>query len=679
MTTPTDGLTAFSQDLHQLIYSTADAGEDVQFHAEAFTQRMMDLLEEYGESENAVPCTYKKGSVRISGYGISEDDHDVEIFVTEFTDSVPPPSVPAATIRKMAEGADSFIEACFKGLHKNLEPATPAYDMALHLHQAKAKIAKIRVVLLTDGIAKDPGIKSHDVAGIAVSYHIWDLERIYRIESSGEKREQIVIDLAKQGGSLPVLGEERNQEYSCYLAVIPGLTIAELYDEWGSRLLERNVRAFLQSRGKVNSGIRQTILNEPGMFLIFNNGISATASEAMLEGPKGQRRVTALRDFQVVNGGQTTASLHHAWKKDKADLSQIQVHMKLTVIKSQDRIDEIVPKISQFSNTQNPVSAADFYSNDPFHVELEALSRTVWAPDPAGGKKLSRWFYERARGQYVNERVGQGTDSRQKAWSELNQSRQRFTKTDLAKYENSWQQLPHEVSRGAQKNFVHFSEMLATQKGFLPNQQYFQDLVAKAILFKETDRIVATEEFGGYKAQIATYTVAWLSFLSQQKINLRRVWENQALTDSVREDLRRLARLVNGHIRSNAGANISEWCKKPACWEQLKSQTVALSPNTVTELVTRSEHQAFEKAKQQIAARDAGEIQQVVEVPAATWLELSSWAKMTNNLTPFHRSLTFSIGKTLSRGGKPSAKQAPHALEALKQAKAKGFRPPGNK
>ena len=92
---------------------------------------------------------------------------------------------------------------------------------------------------------------------------------------------------------------------------------------------------------------------------------------------------------------------------------------KITVIDS-SRIDSIAPYISLYANTQNKVTGADFSANDPFHVRLEELSRTIWAPAPEGGQRQTRWFYERARGQYADEVVRAGTMAERRKFRMMN-------------------------------------------------------------------------------------------------------------------------------------------------------------------------------------------------------------------------------------------------------------------
>lgn len=91
-------------------------------------------------------------------------------------------------------------------------------------------------------------------------------------------RETIEIDFQeKYNLTVPCIENSASEKYSVYLAIISGELLAALYDEYRDRLLEKNVRSFLQVKGAVNKGIRDTLRDEPEMFLAYNNGISVTA------------------------------------------------------------------------------------------------------------------------------------------------------------------------------------------------------------------------------------------------------------------------------------------------------------------------------------------------------------------------------------------------------------------
>ena len=314
--------------------------------------------------------------------------------------------------------------------------------------------SRLRLFLLTNSITSVTTLPDSSLDGLPVSYEIWDLARFHRMATSGTLSEPIVVEF---DDPLPCLATpETDRDFSVFLAILPGRTLSALYGQYGTRLLELNVRSFLQAKGAVNRGIRDTLLTDPERFLAYNNGITATASKVEFTSlPGGGQAIRRIHDLQIVNGGQTTASIHYAHVRDKADISGVFVQMKLTVV-APDRLQEIVPEISRYSNTQNKVTLVDFSSNHPFHVEVEKITRSLWAPAADGSGQETRWFYERARGQYADALARERTPARQRAFKTMHPLRQKFTKADVAKFEHSWDQLPHIVSRGAEKNFREF-------------------------------------------------------------------------------------------------------------------------------------------------------------------------------------------------------------------------------
>ncbi|MBK9765319.1 MAG: AIPR family protein [Flavobacteriales bacterium] len=237
-----------------------------------------------------------------------------------------------------------------------------------------------------------------------------------------------------------------NDVYECYLAIVPGTLLATLYRNYGTRLLESNVRAFLQQTGKVNKGIMQTIRNAPEMFLPYNNGLAATALDVQTEVVNDHLYLTSMRDFQIVNGGQTTASLFHTEHKHKVDLSKVFVQMKLTVIKDEEKKNAAVPDIARYANSQNKVSELDLSSNNPILQKLEELSRTVYAIDQVDRSKQSIWYFEQVKGQY-REALAKEPNNRKEAFKRKYPKPQVIIKSEVAKYMNTWARLPYHVAK----------------------------------------------------------------------------------------------------------------------------------------------------------------------------------------------------------------------------------------
>ncbi len=642
------------------------------------TNVMLEYLEDAGEVTDPVICPFRGYGLQLNAYAISEDNDAVDIFVSLYSDADQPRTVSQTDIDAAIKRAIQLYHRAINDLYTAFEKDNDTYEFAITLHQNKDIIKKVRICALTNGLVKPIALKNISIGGADVSFSLWDIDRLYRCVTSGKMRETIEIDFEERfHTTIPCIENTASEKYSVYLAILSGEVLAALYEEFRDRLLEKNVRSFLQVKGGVNKGIRDTLKDEPDMFLAYNNGISVTAeSVEIVRDENGKPSIKRIRDMQIVNGGQTTASIYNAMidKKASIDLSKVYVQMKLSVIRSPEDMDEIVPRISTFANTQNKIQIADFSANDPFHRRIEELSRTIWAP-AVNGQKSQNWFYERARGQYADMLTRESTARRKKEYKDTHPL---FTKTDLAKYENTWDQLPFQVSEGAQKNFHKFMLRLKERKGFVPDEAYYRNLIAKAILFRQTERLVQKQQYGGYRANIVTYTLAFLSFKTAQRIDLERIWKEQCLTPALEQEIIDTSRFVQQLIvNPPGGANIGEWCKKEKCWQTIRDYDHNVSDALQSELLSVAKPTAVSiqtaTSINAITAEEQKLIDEVAAIPAETWFALSRWAKETKNFQPWQRSLLFSVGTLVGRGQKPSVKQANHALKAYKEAQKKGF------
>ena len=659
--------------------------EDIQEHSDdlswedQFAEMMIEHLTEAGEIDDGEICEHKRKNLKINGYSYGSDIDSIDIFTVFCSRKIPSLSISENQIQGELDKAENFLQKCIlEGYFNSIPEASPVLDLSLLLHERRETLQHARIILFTDCRSKPLALREKCIGNLKITYHIWDILRLNQILNSGSKRETIEINFQNEFDKLiPCLEiSDGNPDYKTVLAVFPGKVLADLYGKYGARLLERNVRTFLQARGKVNKGIRATLNTEPDMFLAYNNGITGTAESIEFAESNGGTGIKFLKDFQVVNGGQTTASLYHTLKNDKVDLTDTFVQAKICIISDREKVDKVVPLISRYSNSQNKVSEADFYANDPFHMEIEEFSRTIWAPASAGSNQQTRWFYERARGQY-NDEKSKLTPAVRKKFNLETPSRQKFTKTDLAKFENTWNQLPWIVSLGAQKNFRDFTARISERKGFKADKDFFQKLIARAILFKNAERIISNQNYGGYRANIVTYSLAWISFLSYQKIDLNKIWKQQDLSESLSETIRKISETVHHHIVNPPdGRNITEWCKKETCWKSLKEIEVPvnmsdinsdmLSPSGRVTCVSEKGIEGPDKNDQKIIA-------EIMEVPSEKWFELARWAKETDNLQTWQRSISFSLGKLLARGKTPSRKQAIQGAKIIEEAKSFGF------
>lgn len=643
-----------------------------------FTSIMLEYLEEAGEADDYVMCPFRGYGLQLNAYSLSEDYEDLTIYVSIYVNSDKPKSIGQPDIDAAIKRAIQLYQKAVNDLYTSFQKDNDTYEFAISLHDHKNEIKTVRICALTNGLVKPIDFKNINIGNAEVSFSIWDIDRLYRCVMSGKMRETIEINFQEKFNmTIPCIENATSDKYRVYLAIISGELLAGLYDEFRDRLLEKNVRSFLQVKGAVNKGIRDTLRDEPDMFLAYNNGISVTAeSVEIVRDENGKPSIKSIRDMQIVNGGQTTASIYNAHKDKKinADLSKVFVQMKISVITSSEDLDEIVPRISAFANTQNKVQIADFSANDPYHRRIEELSRTIWAP-AQGGSLPQNWFYERARGQYADMLARESTTLRRKKYKEQHPL---FTKTDLAKYENTWDQLPFYVSEGAQKNFRRFTIRISQQKGKLPDEQYYHNLIAKAIMFRRTEKLVSQQQYGGYRANIVTYTLAFLSYKTAQRIDLERIWKTQALTEALEKEIVEVSRFIQQTIvNPPGGANVGEWCKKEKCWKEIREYKYEISTELADELIS------VEKAKKEqsidssieLTENDQAIIDEAASIPAATWFELSRWAKETQNFAPWQRSIVFSVGTLIGREKKPSIKQSIQALKVYNGALEKGFDP----
>jgi hypothetical protein len=470
---------------------------------------------------------------------------------------------------------------------------TELYHLIGTIGKQGKEFDRINVYFLINGFSNHDKEKI-EIADADVFVHTWDVARLFKINESNSVHEPIEIEFqnfTENGKGLQCLQVPSIDEmYDCYLAIVPGEILAKLYKEFSNELLESNVRAFLGQAGKFNKGIRDTIRTKPQMFLPYNNGITATAESIETKILDNQLVITKLNDFQIVNGGQTTASLYHTQKKFKdADLSKIFVQMKLTVIKDKEQKNIEVPNISRFANSQNKVSELDLSSNNPYFILIENLSRKKYVVNPENKNQSLLWFFERANGQY-RETLNKQSPTQQKKFKEQNPSILKFVKSDVAKFINGWELEPHFISQGSQKNFIHYTKKITdlVSKNKLPGENFYRKLIANAILFKTIDQLFGRKGVNAIgdtslKALSVAYTVSYFHYLTNNRIDLWKIYEQQKINDFLSGHLSKLLAFVYNHIITEAsGSLISEYAKRLSSWEKLKN--VKYSENLITTL-----------------------------------------------------------------------------------------------
>lgn len=663
----------------------AGSGE---FRENVLTDIFAEELSASGVLESPDVCHYDggkaAGSMKVNGYAVPEEDSRLDLFVTLYrgpADQVT--TINAADVDGAFRKLERFLGRALGGLHADLDPAGNQYLMAEHVHRLKDQTDRVCFYLFTNARLAQRREKERksDIFGLAATYEVWDLERFRRLRESGTSYEALVVDFRTQPtGGLPsvVLGKDPAGFQTC-VTVFPGQLLYELYDEYGARLLELNVRSYLQARGKVNAGILKTLRENPRDFMAYNNGITVVAEEIVFgELTDGSKGILELRGMQVVNGGQTTASIHRAAKEFEADLSHVFIQGKVTVV-DPARFQDVVPLISRFSNTQNRVTEADLSANHPFHIGVERVSRREWAPD-----QKSMWFYERARGSYQTAKAREGnTPAKRRQFEARYPSNQRFTKEDLAKFENAWFGFPHVVSRGGQKNFVHFMHDLGQySEGWEPTQDEYHRYVAKGILFRQVQKLVrADERITAYQINVVAYTVALLAEKTARRIDLDKIWRMQQLSQATSDTLAAWAPVVYKHLpdlANSQGRHIGESFKLQACWDAIRALDLKVSRELEEELVAVAEEgngaRPSKPNGRPLSTGDQNNIARCMELTEKDWLAVAEWGQKSGNLAEWQRGIARTLAGYAAEkwAKKPSQKQAKHGATMIESARSGG-------
>ncbi len=680
-------LDEFHRDFFQEILASADA--DGEYVEDAFFDRFCESLIDAGELETADAARYKSVGLRVDGYGGDpmSADGTLSLIVADFSQNPELATLTGSEMDAIFKRATAFLAKSRDARFRNgLEENDPGFGLADMIAKRWQGVSKVRIFLISNRLlsARVDGREGGEHEGVPVTFSVWDIGRLHRFAASGFGREEIVIDLEKDfGGAIPALPAHLNEAgYEAYLAVISGPQLAAIYDRWGARLLEQNVRVFLQARAGVNKGIRNTIENDPGMFFAYNNGVTATAEGVVTREDERGLVLTGLRNLQIVNGGQTTASIHVASRKKDVDLSRLFVQMKLSIVHPSQAID-VVPKISEYANTQNRVNAADFFANHPFHVRMEEFSRRIFAPSPDGSFRESKWYYERARGQYQDARALLTGAQRRKFDTEY-PKQQLISKTDLAKVLNPWRGHPDIVSKGSQKNFAEFAKEIGRdwiKQSDSFNEAFYRHAIAKAIVFRETEKIVSEQPWyqgGGIRSRVVPYAIAKLAHDAEKVgrfVDFERIWRAQGLDSNLAKLLTIASEAVHSIIMGVASEipNPLEWAKQQACWNRVQSLKIEWPDDWQEALITGEDQKETNRSavKDQRMLNGIEAQTAVVKAGKDFWTNAKAWGTAKRILTATEIGILDVAASVPLRI--PSEKQSLRALESLRKLHAEGY------
>lgn len=658
----------YYQSLKQDISITQLSEEDGGNSEQIFTQIALNNLADAGETENAILAFDKKAigtknQHQINGFAISDNYETLDLFITVFKGTDEISTTTKAEIETAQKRISNFFNKCVSKEYVNeIEESSEIFQLAntlAYFDEIKENLVRVNVIILTDGEYKGDFPKNDKINNYYMFYRVIDIHFLYKI--SEQSRVPIEIDLNDFDGQkfeVPCLpASEINPKFKAYIAILPGTCLAKLYERYGARLLEQNVRSFLQvgGRNSVNYGIRSTIRNEPEKFFAYNNGIAATADHIELD--DSGRYISKIRNLQIVNGGQTTASIYNTAKKDKVDISKIFVQVKFSVIENPEEYSDIVSLISKYANTQNKVNNADFSANNPALVAFEKLSRYILSPITATNNIQTSWFFERARGQYKTLRSREGrTKALQNAYDKKYPKKQMFTKVELAKFINSYQEVydgkklligPHIVVRGNEKNYAQFIGNNLPENVKKINNVYFEDAIAKCILFKNADKRygIKPNSIGEMKQVVVPYTLSLLNIITANQLDLFKIWKNQDVSPELSDFIFDLMKHVNQFIlETYNGQHYIEKAKKEECWDLVKNHEWDFNLKDIKADLIDPKNPPRRNVEVDIAEAELEENKAIIKsIPPGLWKEILQWGKDSELLDTIKQTIVSNI------------------------------------
>lgn len=631
-------------------------------------------------------------NMKIDAYSVDQVANKVNLLIADYNEDEVK-TITNEQKNNMSQLLINFFENVLKGFFRETEQSAMYTQASFDILRNIESINKIHLFLLsTNKIStkvKDLLLEPFIYQGktYKVKLDVIDFDRIYKTRAELFEKEDIIIETSKYGvDGIPCIKADLGTEtYDSYLAVIPGEFLADIYDDYSSQLLESNVRSFLSFRGGINKGIRGTILNNREKFFTYNNGISATAKNIEYKYFEGVGLlITKFVGLQIINGGQTTASLASTRIKDKASLKNIYVQMKLTVVKEDD--PEFVRNIAKYANSQNKVTSADLNSNHPYYTRIEEFSRKIYAPAVNGNPYQELWFFERARGQYEQPMIKMTTKKQRDDYQKIRPKDKKFTKTDLAKFVNSANMQPYFVSWGADVNSTKFQEQLEKiweKDNSQFNEFYYKELIGMAIIYKSLEKIISKQDWyienKAYRPQLVTYTFSKFVYEVKQlklNINYKSIWDNQSIPKVMEDELAKISKLAFDNMYgSREISNISTYCKSKLCWERLRDMSYTLSYEIRKILIGEEERQLdmTRAKKEQRADSNMFFAIEIFKKGEEYWENLIEKARMQRVLNYHDVELLEAAKKSCSTGKIVSNKQAAVIGKIVEELKKVGI------
>ena len=689
----------YSEYMYELITSNEESTDKIET---TFVEEQCTFLVDQDVLQSYHVLQYDNPDVncRVDAWGLkpvinSDSDLSLVLVLSDFRGGHELESQALSTFRSYLEKGRRFFMSCLKDSFRFdvLRYANESVaSLADYIYENKEAIYDVTIIGITNTKITSRSntlvISENSKNDYLFHYDVWDFCRYDKIRSSSLGRESVDIDFVNDyelsAGLKALTADTRSPGMSSYLFVLPGQVLYTMYEQWNERLLEQNPRTFLQFSTKVNKGLKNTLNKAPDRFFSYNNGITAVASGVDYDERNGV--ILSIRNFQIVNGGQTTASIFNCARNAKKKnelffLDRVFVMVKMTVIDDPEKAMEIIPKISEYSNTQNKVSSSAFSIHHEYHKKMEEFSRKIWAPALCGQE--THWYYERVQGQYKNAINLCRTPSEKKLFERQNPKVQMFKTVDLAKYVLAFNKRPDIVCKGAQKCYAEFCrDVLKADKDSDEVQKYdgtlneglFKENCAKALIYKSLEK----RQGNGVRFVSVPYIIASVVNNLEKKgfiLNYDYIWKKQWDNDDLFDLLASYDEAVLSCITSSMPQNtslLSEWAKKPDCWRiverinlnvsPLKNYVISLDEYVDTQKTDKKEQKAMNEAEAQVYCFNKGS---------------NYWAKLKAFIIENKIPCTPSGLQTLEKASKPKSYiSGPYSMYLLRleeRAKKAGF------
>lgn len=648
------------------------------YEDESFVKACIPYLEEYGAIENFIELNNfsfdldNDFEISFFGYSIELLSQKCSLFayINSFSDKRPNP-IDKKIFSEHKNNYKEFSKILLTDkIWKKIQSQPEENKEGIRdIIDALTISKKLQFIILTDGFLDDGKYTSQfNELPFQVSFDLWDMVRLYEGRAGGFK-ENISVNFNDFDASPSCMNADLNSdaEVKTYLSIIPGETLADIFEKYGSKILDKNVRSFLQVTGKVNKGINKTLNETPEKFLSFNNGISITAEKINTQ--KGV--LISLDNMQIVNGGQTTASIHYARYFQDVDVSKVNVAAKINLISSKADLKEVVEKITLYANSQNTVKASDFTSNHPFHKKLEKAFKDV---NISGAQK---WYYERVRGQYF---VEMNKQSDPKLFQKKFPKSFVVTKEDFAKYFMSWEQRPYLVSKGAQSNYNLFMKEFANSltKKMTKEENFTERYIGAGILFVEIKKIINSLELPSYVANVITYTMSMLSYMTGARMKLDLIFQNLGISDALKDYIQDIAKYLHKDLQKSAkeagDLNVTQWCKQEDCWLDVRDNIEL--PDILPEEFGGQYSRSYDRdEKDPYTPDDYKNIQTCLKLSPENWMKFHQWVALQSSANVKYIGVVSTLlGYANAKWNKrPSRKQAYIAAKMINEAEQEGI------